>query len=403
MRALITKEWRSTYGVVLIFFISLVLFLLSACDSNNEAKKTANNTVALSKWLAGTPREGFKQAIKPRKFVFPQDHWSHDSFQIEWWYITGNISEITAQQKVQGKEFGYQVTFFRIGLSPESSQTTKKVDTSAWVAQNIWMAHIALTDVSTAKHYHDERFARGAAGLAGVNKEPFKVWLEDWQILGTGKGEFPWQVLVKNKEFSLDLTLNPKKPVVLQGKNGLSQKSSKPGNASYYYSFSRLDTKGKVTSGGQQFNVSGWSWLDREWSTSALGDEQAGWNWFSLQLDDGTDLMYYQMQRKDGITDAHSSGKWINQDGSYHHLKSHEVQLEPLKYWHSETGKKYVTEWKMIIPKKDIEWRIKAMLDNQEMQTTVRYWEGAVRIFDAKSGKAPGQEIGKGYLEMTGY
>lgn len=401
---------RSNDGVALALVISLAMSLMSGCDSGKENQESARNSVALSKWLAGTPREGFERATKPRQFLFPQDHWSHDNFQIEWWYITGNVSATKTPKKAQQKEFGYQVTFFRIGLSPAlpptlstDSSPDPKNHPSAWNTQNIWMAHIALTDGSTARHYQDERFSRGAAGLAGAQKEPFKVWLEDWQILGTGNGSFPWQVSVKNKDFSLDLTLSPKKPVVLQGKDGLSQKSSEPGNASYYYSFSRLDTKGNITSDGHQYNVSGWSWLDREWSTSALGKEQSGWNWFSLQLDNGADLMFYQMQRKDGKIDPYSSGKWINKDGSYHHLKSHEVQLEPLKYWHAKTGKKYVTEWKMTIPEKDIEWRIIAMLDDQEMLTAVKYWEGAVRVFDARSGKTAGQQIGKGFLEMTGY
>lgn len=408
----------------------LVISILAGCDlnsdidnnvKNNETAQQANKPVELSSWLAGTAQEGFERAIEPRQFIFPQDHWSHDTFQIEWWYITGNVSATvtkaskeTNSDSDEEKEFGYQVTFFRIGLSPTlppalppKSLSKSNQRSSAWASKNMWMAHVALTDNSAAKHYYDERLSRGAAGLAGIQKNPFKVWLEDWQIVGVNNGknngEFPWKVSIKNKDFALYLKLSPTKPIVLQGKNGLSQKSGKPGNASYYYSFSRLKTEGKIISrtpqSNHQYNVTGWSWLDREWSTSALGNDQAGWNWFSLQLNDGTDLMYYQMQRKDGKIDSHSSGNWINKNGTYVYLKSHKVQLAPLKYWQSETGKKYVTEWKMKIPSKNVEWIIKAMLDDQEMLTTVRYWEGAVRIFDAKSGKA----IGKGYLEMTGY
>ena len=385
-------------GIELILIISL----LSACNSDNTGSKPAANSVAsdsiaLSKWLGGEAETGFERAINPRNFSFPEDHGSHDSFKIEWWYITGNLNT-----KPAGKEFGYQVTFFRIGLSPAVTPESVK-NSSSWSTQDIWMAHIALSDMSAGKHYYDERLSRGSAGLAGIQKHPFKVWLEDWQILGINrdenKGEFPWKVAIKNKDFSLDVTMSPVKPVVLQGKNGLSQKSKAIGNASYYYSFTRLKTEGKLSVQNHQYTITGWSWLDREWSTSALGKEQAGWNWFSLQLEDGTDLMYYQLHNKDGSINPLSSGKWVDKDGAYIPLEEHEVKLKPLKYWHSPTGKKYVIEWQMTLAEKQISWRIKAMLDDQEMVTTVRYWEGAVRVFDTTSGKA----IGKGYLEMTGY
>lgn len=361
----------------------LLLVWLAGCNKAPEP-----DAFNLNAALGGVADARFARAVAPRVFQFPQDHAAHPDFRNEWWYVTGNV------QTDSGRQFGYQVTLFRIALSAD-----KPVSKSVWASNQVWMAHVALTDVQSGEHVHEQRFARGAAGLAGQSVQPFRVWLEDWQIVGDGAGEFPWAIAVKAKGFTLNLQLRPQKPPVLQGNQGLSQKSSEPGNASYYYSLTRLQTLGEIYRDGQRFTVTGESWLDREWSTSALGADQAGWDWFSLQLTDGHDLMFYRLRKKSGETDAHSAGKWVLPDGQAQTLGVDDVELKPLRYWQADSGVRYPVAWEMRLPKQQRQLRIEAVLDDQLMQTGITYWEGAVKILDAASGKL----LGHGYLEMSGY
>ncbi|TXH69550.1 MAG: carotenoid 1,2-hydratase [Thiothrix sp.] len=360
------------------------LLMLSACD-----QRPASEGINLNSALGGVPAAGFARAVEPRAFIFPQDHAAHPEFRNEWWYVTGNV------QTQSGRRFAYQVTFFRIALSPQVP-----TNTSVWATNQVWMAHIALSDIDGNEHVYDQRFARGAAGLAGQNMQPFKVWLEDWQILGQANGEFPWVVQVTNPDFSLKLNLQPEKPVVLQGDQGLSQKSSEAGNASYYYSLTRLATTGVIHYQDQDFQVSGLSWLDREWSTSVLGKDQVGWDWFSLQMDDGHELMFYQLRKLSGEADqVHSQGKWIKPDASTVNLSLQDVKLKPLQYWQAASGAKYPIAWGLEYPAVKGHWRIEAVLEDQLMQTSVLYWEGAVRVIDLATHK----RVGQGYLELSGY
>lgn len=361
----------------------IVLLLVAGCGKAPEQQG-----IDLNSALGGVADAGFARALEPRTFQFPADHAAHPSFRNEWWYVTGNL------QTANGRHFGYQVTLFRIALSPHEPDRA-----SAWASNQVWMGHVALTDVSAGEHLHAERFARGAAGLAGQSVRPFRVWLEDWQILGGADGGFPWAIGVKTDDFTLNLQLRPQKAPVLQGDRGLSQKSSAPGNASYYYSMTRLQTLGEVYRDGQRFTVTGDSWLDREWSTSVLGDDQAGWDWFSLQLQDGHELMFYRLRKHSGETDSHSAGKWVLPDGSAESLAMQDVTLKPLRYWQAKSGKQYPVEWEMQLPDKQRRWRVTALLDDQLMRSSVIYWEGAMQVTDAGSG----ERLGYGYLEMSGY
>lgn len=367
---------------VLLFVTSLM-----AC----EQQRPEGSALDLNAALGGKADAGFVRAIEKRDFHFPADHRAHPDFRNEWWYVTGNV------QTDSGRHFGYQVTFFRIALTPDNPQTVARH--SVWATNQVWMAHIALSDIAGEQHYHDQRFARGAAGLAGQTDQPFKVWLEDWQIIAAHGGEFPWVLDVGNDSFRLNLQLMPEKPGVLQGDGGLSQKSSAVGNASYYYSFSRLSTVGDIYLHNDRHVVVGNSWLDREWSTSVLADDQVGWDWFSLQLNDGHDFMFYRLRKKEGRTDKHSAGKWISPDGSAVPLGADDVVLEPVRYWIAEDGRNYPVEWQLNLVNKGVRFRIEAMLDNQLMTTGIVYWEGAVRVRDAASGS----QLGTGYLEMAGY
>ena len=365
---------------ILLLFIGL---WLSACNET-----PTEPVLDLSTALGGKAEQGFSRATKIRAFQFPQDHAAHPDFRSEWWYITGNLT---------GKDnnrYGYQVTLFRIALT--SQLPTSK---SNWTTNQVWMAHVALTDVAANNHWHDQRLARGALGLAGQSHQPFKVWLEDWQIIGSAEGNFPWLIDFKTEQFHLKLKLSSRKPVVLQGDKGLSQKSSEAGNASYYYSLTRLYTVGEIIKDNRPQAVSGWSWLDREWSTSALGAEQVGWDWFSLQFNDQHELMFYRLRKHNGVTDEHSAGKWILPDGESQSLQAHDVLIQPLRYWTSSAGRRYPIKWKLEIPRLQQQFIVDALVEDQEMATGIYYWEGAVKVADAESHDL----LGYGYLEMTGY
>lgn len=363
----------------------LICFCLSSCGD-----QPAPDDFDLNAALGGVAERGFERAVEPRVFTFPQDHGMHPGFRNEWWYVTGNMAA------EDGRRFGYQVTFFRIAMSPLSD---KPSSASSWATNQLWMAHVALTDIQGRQHFHDQRFARGAAGLAGQQDQPFRVWLEDWQIVGSAEAAFPWAVTVKTRDFSLNLQLFPHKPVVLQGDGGLSQKSAGAGNASYYYSLTRLAGSGELYLGQQRFVVNGLSWLDREWSTSVLADDQVGWDWFSLQLNDGHDLMFYQLRQASGVADENSAGKWVLPDGRTTSLHRQDVQLEPLREWCHEGGGCYPVQWAVDLPAQDLSLLVEAVVDDQLMQTGITYWEGAVQVTDAKTGTV----LGRGYLEMSGY
>lgn len=338
--------------------------------------------------LGGSAPEGFKRAVDPRKFSFPADHGSHPGFRNEWWYFTGNLATS------DGRKFGYQLTFFRAALTPEPVPRSSK-----WGTNEIFMAHFALTDVEGKRFRSAERFSRAALGLAGAGGKPLEVRLEDWSAVETAAR--PWSVRLSaaEGEMAIELDLKSLKPEVLNGEEGLSRKSGTVGNASYYYSIPRMQTTGTIRSGDKSFTVTGLSWLDREWSTSALEKNQVGWDWFALHLDDGRDIMFYQLRRRDGSADPFSSGTLVAEDGSYRHLTREEVKLEPQGWWTSpETSSRYPAGWRLAIPAHSIDLGIIPRLPDQELRTGFRYWEGAVEV----RGQA-GSPSGSGYLEMTGY
>ena len=350
----------------------------------------ATESVAVSIALGGGDQAGYQRADQPRLFAFPLDHGPHPLFRNEWWYVTGNLTDAT------GRQFGYQLTLFRLALAPSAP-----VVDSAWRTNQMYMGHFALTDVGDNRHDHFERFSRGAVELAGAQAEPFRVWLENWQLIGGQSEIFPMRIHAQENGIAIDLTLNAGKPIVLQGDRGWSQKSAEPGNASYYYSYTRLPTAGTITVAEQTFRVHGHSWLDREWSTSALGPEQSGWDWFALQLSDGRDLMFYRLRRKGGGTDSFSKGMLVSADGQTRPLRRDEVVLHPLGEWRSaRTGDRYPAGWRLQIPAEQLDLTVTPKIADQEMRLTIRYWEGAVTV----NGRS-GQQIidGEGYLEMTRY
>jgi predicted secreted hydrolase len=346
----------------------------------------------VSRALGGSDDSGFVRVVQPREFVFPQDHGPHPEYAVEWWYYTGNlVSE-------SGRHFGYQLTLFRVGLAPDAPERS-----SAWAASQLYMGHFALTDVSNRRFHYFERFSRQALGLAGASLSGdfgFRVWLEDWQVEGEGLEQPTVRLRAAQEGIGIDLTLVSAKPVALQGDRGLSQKSAEPGNASYYYSITRMPTTGAVEIEGHSSTVAGNSWMDREWSTSVLGEDQVGWDWFALQLSDGRDLMYYQLRREDGNVDPLSSGIVVAADGAAIPLASDDVNIQVLDHWDSPRGGSYPSRWRLQVPSHSIDVVVTPYLADQELDLTVRYWEGAVRL----EGDSAGQAVtGSGYVELTGY
>jgi predicted secreted hydrolase len=377
-------------------FLLLWLFPPLILSATLEKKPSEpNNNVSETK--------AFAKAIKPRHFTFPDDHLPHPPFQTEWWYFTGNLQHQDKQSPP--RRFGYQFTLFRFAITPQMHQRE-----SAWASRDIYMAHLALTDIAGKQFYNRERRARGGIlGLAGVtfdnpqNKTGYRMWLEDWQVSSISPNSWlPLRIQTKEDNFSLDLQLETAKPIVLQGERGLSQKNAEQGNASYYYSMTRMPTQGQVTISDQSYQVQGMSWFDREWSTSSLNLEQGGWDWFSLQLDDGRDIMYYQLRLKNGEADnQYSTGMIVDKNGKTQRIEHQDVELIQLDEWQSpETKIDYPIKWQFNLPQLDLKLTITPYLKQQEWQTTVNYWEGTVSL----SGYQGERKIsGSGYLEMTGY
>ncbi|RYX98499.1 carotenoid 1,2-hydratase, partial [bacterium] len=288
-------------------------------NKNEEIKVSASVTSALSD-TQGT--ENFSKADKPKTFIFPKDSGSHPDFQTEWWYYTGNLEDKNKNN------YGYQLTFFRRALNSEDIKRDSK-----WKTNQIYFAHFTVSDIKNNKFYYAEKYSREGNGLSGVNADPFNVWLEDWQAKEDKNGFV--NIKADNSPVAIDLKVKSLKPVVLQGNQGLSNKSA--GNASYYYSLTRLDTQGSFYINNEKFDVKGLSWLDREWSTSALSKDQSGWDWFSIQLDDQRELMLYQLRLKNGGIDSYSSGCIIDKNGKLTNLKKDDFKIEVLDYWKSPT------------------------------------------------------------------
>jgi predicted secreted hydrolase len=361
----------------------IVLCVLPAIVAAEDPESSSQ----LAALLNDDNNEGFARAVEVQQFSFPEDHGPHEAFRNEWWYITGNLDGD------DGRRFGYELTIFRFSLTP----TPPEAD-SDWRTNQVYIAHLAVTDAERKRFYVAERFSRGAVGLAGARAEPFRVWIDDWQIVAGGGAS--WDVRAADDDIALDLTLTPLREPVLNGDAGLSRKSSSIDSASYYYSIPRLQTAGTLSIEGDDHAVSGLSWLDREWSTSALAPDQEGWDWFALQLSDGTDLMLYNIRKQDGTDDENSSGTITAPNGRSQRLYADDFEIVVRDTWTSPEGGSYPSRWTVRVPGRGLELDIEPVIADQELFTTVRYWEGAVDI----QGRHDGRDIsGRGYVELTGY
>lgn len=377
-----------------LIVIALSVVLLAACGESPRPVDQRDDAPSISAVLAGEESaEGFARVTGPRPFAFPEDHGPHPAYRHEWWYITGNI------ESEEGRRFGYQITFFRFNVAPEMDERE-----SDFATNQVWMAHIGITDPDGQRFVHGERFSRGGeVRLAGAEAEPFRVWLEDWTLTGDGEVSdiMPMRLRASHDDASIDLRLRAEKPKVLQGDAGYSRKGPNPGNASHYYSYTRLATKGELKLNGETHTVRGNSWMDREWGTSALSESQQGWDWFSLQLADGRDIMFYRLRDQAGGTDPHSRGVLVQPDGAYRLLELDEVELRPVRHWQSNHSEvRYPVAWELAIPGEELSLQIDPLQDDQELRSGFRYWEGAVDV----TGQSRGSPVsGSGYLEMTGY
>ena len=335
----------------------------------------------------------FSQALPGYTYQFPRDFYSHDDFRIEWWYYTGNLEEVGTS-----RPFGYQLTFFRVALDTVDSNP----ESSKWKVSHIYFAHMTLTDIKGEEFHYFERINRKGIGNAGADSERLMVWNEDWSL----KSEDEKHLLeAVESGTGLKLRLVPMKQLVFHGENGISKKGSDVGNASHYFSYTRMKTSGTILIGGKTYKVLGTSWMDHEYSSNQLNDELSGWDWFSLKLDNQTELMLYQLRLKTGGVDSFSSGTLVSADGMARHLKQHEFIVKPLTQWKSKrSGITYPLGWELELPNLGIKLNLSPDLYDQELYNlrsiSASYWEGSVAVEGTISG-VPVK--GKGYVELVGY
>lgn len=354
-------------------------------------------------WTAITPASiameshpsAFDLAAPGYRYQFPQDHGAHERFRTEWWYYTGHLTSST------GRRFGFQLTFFRRGIPPEEVRTLP----SQWSIQQLYLAHIALTDLENGRFLYADKLSRAGLGKAGAETGRLHVWIDRWSLSLDDAPTPRHRLQAATEAFALDLALTPGKPLVVHGQNGISRKGPAPGQASHYYSLTRLAAEGHIRLGAETFAVTGISWMDHEFGSADLAEDVVGWDWFSLQLSDSTELMWYSLRHADGASDPVSGGTFILADGQTQPLRLQDLTIESLSHWTStRSGGRYPQRWRLTAPSLGLDLEVASLLADQELDTArstgVTYWEGAV----AASGRARGAAVtGSGYVEMTGY
>jgi len=326
-------------------------------------------------------------ALTPRPLVFPRDHGAHPALRTEWWYITGHAGS-------GGREFGFQLTFFRSRVDATQGMQSR------FAAKQLIFAHAALTDLSGRKLWHDARLARSGFEVAVATEDDTRVRLRDWSLVrDPGTGTYSAQLPASG--FSLALQCTPTQPLLLQGSAGLSRKGPEPRYASYYYSQPQLATRGRIGLKGESFDVAGKAWMDHEWSDEVLHPEAVGWDWIGMNLDDGSALTAFRLRRKDGSTLWDGGSFRSPRGGGVHVFSPGEVVFSPQRRWTSPLSQaSYPVEWGVRTPA-DF-YTVKPLLDDQELDSRAStgsiYWEGLCELWDSN-----GKRAGRGYLEMTGY
>ncbi len=376
----------------------LLMLLLAGCAAQSATVASANVVEAMSAPAGGD----FARAYEPIAFKFPRDHGAHNAYATEWWYYTGNLTTADlggGDAFGDGREFGYQLTFFRSALSADAPARNSELATN-----QVYMAHFAVTDVRSDEHYSFDRYSRGAGELAGAVGEPlYEVWLDEWSAREIEPGVQRLHAEAEHEAgtVAIDFVLRETRDPLLHGERGLSQKGAEPGNASYYYSLVGLETAGTVTSGGETFEVSGVSWMDHEFGTSALAENAVGWDWFSAQLDNGALLMFAQIRTAAGEALDTFKGTLVYPDGEQIEIGPGDFTLTETDEWTSpRTGITYPAGWHVDFTDLDISLLVEPLAADQEMDVSFVYWEGAV----AYDGTMNGEPVtGRGYVELTGY
>jgi predicted secreted hydrolase len=334
----------------------------------------------------------YQQALPGYKYEFPRDHFDHPDYRTEWWYYTGNL------RAADGHRFGFELTFFRQAVDRKEGSAT-----STWSVRDLYLAHLALSDIDRGRFYHTERLNRSGPGLAGVSLPQQKVWNGNWQVQWSGDKQ---SLQALSEDFSLRLAMASQKPPVIHGRNGVSQKGNGGGNASHYISFTRLLTTGTIELGGKTYTVEGTSWMDHEFFSSGLDQDEVGWDWLSLQLADNTEVMLYRLRHKNGSVDPYSSGTYVDASGKTTYLGARDFTMTPTgeSYTSPASKARYPTSWRVVILSLMLDLEIKTPLASQELTSGSgvgpSYWEGAIDISGTRGSEAI---RGVGYLEMTGY
>jgi len=363
------------------------------------------------------PADLYRVALPGYHYEFPRDNFDHPDYKTEWWYYTGNL------KSTSGRRFGFELTFFRQGVTrtqylpsdisgsdpgtaalartvnSEGSRTTAFV----WPVRDIYLAHLALSDIDGRHYFHAERLNRAGPGLAGADLQQSRIWNGNWQVVWQGNVQ---QLQAIAGQFALHVSLRSLKPAVINGQNGISQKASGHGKASYYISLTRIEVSGSLRLNGQSYPVTGTAWMDHEFFTAQLDPAQTGWDWLGLQLDDGSELLLYRLRRRDGSVDPYSAGTYVDSEARSHHLTAAEFSLDPGQpTWTSPASRAtYPVRWQVRVPSLGVNLEISTPLEQQEFTSrssfAPSYWEGAIR---AEGTKASRKASGLGYLEMTGY
>ena len=340
-----------------------------------------------------THESQYSVALPGYRYEFRRDHFDHPEYQTEWWYYTGNV------KAADGRRFGFELTFFRQGVDRDKSKN------GAWDVRDLYLAHLALSDLDGGRFYHTERTNRAGPGIAGVSSSDGRIWNGNWQIQWKGDEQ---SLRATDARFELQLALRSEKPPVIQGENGVSQKADGAGHASHYISLTHLATSGTIVLNGKSFQVTGLAWMDHEFFTHQLESDQIGWDWFSIQLDGNTEIMLFRIRCKDGSIDPFSSGTIIDQHGRATHLRPADFSLVPVgQTWASPVTKAtYPVQWKISVPRFfGLDLELRTPLPSQELTSgagalTPSYWEGSVTYTGTM---ADTNAHGVGYLEMTGY
>jgi len=366
--------------------------------------------------LAAAPTApSFAQALAVQPLVFPRDQGAHPDYRQEWWYITGNLDA------TDGERFGFELTIFRFALAPgipepvlAGAGANSGAESSSWRARQIYLGHFAITDVARHRFRFAVKSSRGALGLAGAKADPFRVWVGNWQI-GADDVQKPnstnaqaqaqaadsaWYLHAAQPGYVLSLAAQPLPPPILNGDRGLSRKSGEPGDATYYYSIPRISVRGTIIRDAHPLRVHGLAWLDREWGSGSLGPQETGWDWYALQLGDGSSLMFYSLRDLNGAEDPYSAGTWVDAQGHARPLSRSDVRIQVLEHWADAGGTRYPSRWRVVMPEFGLDVDVRPVLADQELVTSPRYWEGAVDVSGTRSGRPV---TGRGYVELTGY